>query len=174
MKHVIIVRKKYRLALGVFLVFILSLLSTYLIRRQILAVDQAVISLYQDRLLPARDLACVQERLYQNKLLLQEHLQANSPEIRLRLERQMQGHLQEMTKRMDQVAHTYLVKQEVQSLAHYLRDLRHYRQTQQRMLDLSNDGLKREAALLYMTEGQPLFRQLTRTLQTLAALQTSE
>ncbi|SDM47870.1 Four helix bundle sensory module for signal transduction [Catalinimonas alkaloidigena] len=174
MKHVVIFRKTYRLALGVLLVFVLSLLATSLIRRHVLAADRSVMSLYLDRLLPTRDLACVQERLYQNELLFQEHLHAPSPETRRRLEAQMQDHLREMDLYMTQFAHTYLIDQEVQSLAQYLRDLHQYQQQQQHLLALSNAGHTQEAALLYASESQPLFQQLTRTLQTLTSLQTSE
>jgi hypothetical protein len=171
--YVIGEKYKFRLALCVVALFGSSLLGMYFIRVNVNAADQSVKSLYQDRLVPAGDISVVQEKLYQNELLVQEHMDALATDAYSRAEHQVRRHDAEMDSLVDKFAHTLLVDQEVESLKKYRRYLFEHRQIQEQILSLSERGLKQEAAALYRNEGQPHFAQLMGMVHQLSSLQTS-
>ncbi len=171
--YVIGEKYKYRVALCLVVLFGNSLVGMYFIRENVDAADRSVKSLYQDRLVPAADISVVQEKLYQNELLVQEHLDAPAADAHSRAERQIRRHGAEMDSLVDKFAHTLLVDQEVESLKKYRRYVREHRDIQGQILDLSERGFKQEAAALYRNEGQPHFAQLMDTVHQLASVQTS-
>ena len=164
---------KYRLALCLVTLFGTSLLAMYFIRVNVNAADQTVKSLYKDRLVPAQDISFVQEKLYQNELLVQEHISATASAAHARAAHQVGRHGAEVDSLVDKFAHTFLVNQEVKSLEKYRRYLSVHRRTQGQILRLSEQGAKQEAAALYRNEGQRHFTQLMGTVHQLASLQTS-
>jgi hypothetical protein len=171
--YVIGEKYKYRFALCLVAIFGASLLGMYFIRMNVTAADQSVKSLYQDRLVPAGDISIVQEKLYQNELLVQEHIDAPAAGGHAQAAHQIRRHSAEMDSLVDKFAHTLLVNQEVESLKKYRRYLFMHRHIQGQILDLSERGFKQEAATLYRNEGQPRFAQLMDTVHQLASLQTS-
>ena len=164
---------KYRAALCLVALFGTSLLGMYFIRVNVNAADQTVKSLYRDRLVPAQDISEVQEKLYQNELLLQEHISAPAADAQLVVVHQIRRHGAEVDSLVDKFAHTLLVNKEVESLKKYRSYLAMHRRTQGQILDLSERGAKQEAAALYRNEGQWHFEQLMGTVHQLSSLQTS-
>jgi hypothetical protein len=164
---------KYRAALCLVALFGTSLLAMYFIRENVDAADRTVKSLYKDRLVPAQDISFVQEKLYQNELLVQEHISATAADVHTRAASRIGRHGAEVDSLVDKFAHTFLVNQEVKSLEKYRDYLSVHRHTQGQILRLSEQGAKREAAALYRDEGQRHFAQLMGTVHQLSSLQTS-
>jgi hypothetical protein len=173
MKWVFAIGERHRLALCLTVLFVVSLLATYFIQKDVAAADRSVRSLYKDRLVPAQDIAFVQERLYQNELLLQEHISAPSTVMHSQIRSQLQRHQVGIDSLVDKYAHTILVDKEVAWLKKYRIDLLAHRRMQQQILWLSEQGFIQQAAALYRNEGQGHFKQLMGTVQQLASLQTA-
>jgi hypothetical protein len=173
MKWVFAIGERHRLALCLTVIFVISLLATYFIQKDVAAADRSVRSLYKDRLVPAQDIAFVQERLYQNELLLQDHINASTTATYPQIENEIRQHSTGMDSLVNKFAHTILVDKEVESLKAYRSYLPAHRRTQQQILWLSVHGRKQEAATLYRSDGQRHFKQLMGTVQQLASLQTS-
>ncbi len=104
---------KYRAALCLVALFGTSLLAMYFIRENVDAADRTVKSLYKDRLVPAQDISFVQEKLYQNELLVQEHISATAADVHTRAASRIGRHGAEVDSLVDKFAHTFLVKQEL-------------------------------------------------------------
>lgn len=87
-------RNKIALALGA--VFLIIVLANWWVSYSMKQVSHQFKSVYQDRLVPALDIAAMQERYYQNLMLLEEHMQTQSREQERQLRARFLENLQEV------------------------------------------------------------------------------
>ncbi|WP_266205479.1 MCP four helix bundle domain-containing protein [Pontibacter kalidii] len=162
-------RNRIALALGI--VFLIILLANWFVSYSMTKVSGQFKSVYADRLVPALDISAMQERYYQNRLLLEEHLLATSPEEEQRIMAEIERHEAELDSLLRKFQATYLTTQESQDLQAYLEADRNYAKTQQTILVKSHTGDKAAAMALFRHEGMAAFQKLLQPLHALSQLQ---
>jgi hypothetical protein len=128
-------------------------------------------SVYQDRLVPALDIAAMQERYYQNRMLLEEHLKTEEEVQLLYIEESLQQHALEIDSLAAKYEATYLTNQETKDLNAFKEAVKHLTAAQQQVLILSREKKKSAAAALYKAEVVPAFNELLNPMHALSKLQ---
>lgn len=93
MRRIIKNKERQKTALALCAVFVIIVLANWWVSYSMTRVSSQFASVYHDRLVPALDIAAMQERYYQNRMLLEEHLQAEDTAQQQRLEGSLQQHI---------------------------------------------------------------------------------
>ena len=75
MNRIIKNKERQKIAIALCAVFVIIVLANWWVSHSMTQVSSQFASVYHDRLVPALDLAAMQERYYQNRMLLEEHLE---------------------------------------------------------------------------------------------------
>lgn len=165
------IRERNKIALALGAVFLIIVLANWWVSYSMKQVSTQFKSVYQDRLVPALDIAAMQERYYMNLMLLEEHMQAPSEEQELQLEASFAQNLKEVDSLLAKYENTYLTPQEAQNLQTFKEALRQLTQLQHTAMHISKSGDKTAAVNLYKTEVVPSFNQVLLPLHALSQLQ---
>ncbi|MDX5436348.1 MAG: MCP four helix bundle domain-containing protein, partial [Pontibacter sp.] len=160
-----------RIAFALAAVFLIIVLANWLVSYNMTQVSRQFKSVYADRLVPALDISAMQERYYQNRLLLEEHLLADEQEVQQVILSEIEANERELDSLVLKFQATYLTNQESQDLKDYIKADTKYRKVQQTILILSHTGDKAGAATLYKEDGRVAFQNLLRPLHALSSLQ---
>ena len=107
MNRIIKNKERQKIALALCAVFVIIVLANWWVSHSMTQVSSQFASVYHDRLVPALDLAAMQERYYQNRMLLEEHLLAEEPAQQQRIEKQLQQYTAESAGYIYQVIYTW-------------------------------------------------------------------
>ncbi|MCX2741878.1 MCP four helix bundle domain-containing protein [Pontibacter anaerobius] len=160
-----------RIALALGFVFLLILLANWLVSYNMTKVSSQFKSVYADRLVPALDISAMQERYYQNRLLLEEHLLTDAQEEEQRIMQAIEQNEVELDSLLRKFQATYLTKQETKDLDMYRQAARQYAKAQQTILVMSHTGDKGAALKLFRKEGMAAFQEVLQPLHALSHLQ---
>jgi hypothetical protein len=173
MKRVFVFKEKFRLALCLTVIFAVSLLAGYFIHINVAQADESLGSLYRDRIIPTKDIFEIQNRLYENQMLLLELINTVTQGEADQIGGQLEGNNEVIDSLVSKFEKTLLVPKESWALAQYHHLVKDYRGNQQVLLQLSRQGSKREAALLYHQQAHASFTAVSHTVQQLASLQAT-
>jgi hypothetical protein len=171
MKWLFVIKERYKIAVYLTAIFVVSIAANLFERTQVNDIDKSIISMYNDRIIPAKDISSMLSSLYKNQLLLQEHIHATTEQDYLRLEANMQANYQAIDSLTERFAKTFLVDTEVVALNHYKSKIARSRTMQDKIIALSREGLKEESYHSYQEIGQPTFQQTIDLLNQLADIQ---
>jgi len=160
-----------RIALALSFVFLIIMAANWFVSYSMTKVSGQFKSVYADRLVPALDISTMQERYYQNRLLLEEHLLATTGEEEQRILQEIAQNEADLDSLLQKFQATYLTTQENSDLQHYLQAGKDYAKTQQAILDMSQDGDKPAALAMFREEGMAAFQELLKPLHALSQLQ---
>ena len=164
-------RQRRRLGFALGSVFLVIVLANWWVGLSMMQVKGQFTSVYQDRLVPALDIAAMQERYYQNYMLLEDHLQTTSPVELLALEQDLQAHVHEIDSLASKYEATYLTNQEKESLLQYKEAVQHLTALQLQTIELSHEGNKEAAVQLFRSEVVPAFTALLQPMHAMSQLQ---
>jgi len=173
MNNHFILKEKLRLALCLVIIFAVSLLANYFIHQNVAKADKSLLSIYHDRLIPAQDIFGIGNKIYENELLLQAHINAASYQKYQEIGKEIAINNAAIDSLINKFGQTLLVKKEVTALEKYSSLVNSYLANQKNILALSEQGFKGEAEDLYKNKGQGYAAQLLNTVKQLASLQTS-
>ncbi|ARS35069.1 MCP four helix bundle domain-containing protein [Pontibacter actiniarum] len=165
------IKQRDRIALALAAVFLIIVLANWFVNYSMTQVSGQFRSVYEDRLVPALDISAMQERYYQNRLLVEEHLLSQDPALQKQLAQEIRANEAELDSLVLKFKHTYLTSQEQQDLQAFLQADRQFRDTQQAILARSHAGDKPAATDMYKKEGAQAFQQLLEPLHALSQLQ---
>lgn len=165
------IRERNKVALALGAVFLIIVLANWWVSYSMQAVSTQFRSVYHDRLIPALDIAAMQERYYQNLMLLEEHMQADSEEQELHLQAKFIQNMTEVDSLLAKYETTYLTDKEAADLQQFKAALRQLTQLQYAAMELSKSSDKAAAASMYSKEVVPAFNQMLLPLHALSQLQ---
>ena len=171
MKRIIKDKERQKIALALCAVFVIIIVANWWVSCSMTQVSSQFASVYHDRLVPALDIAAMQERYYQNRMLLEEHLQEDDPAQEQRIEESLQQHIREIDSLSTKYEATYLTNQETKDLEQYKHAVKRLTAAQARFIELSSGDNKSAAADLYEAEVVPAFNQLLMPMHALSKLQ---
>lgn len=154
--------------------FILMIASGMISSLGITRITNKFFSMYRDRLEPAMDISYIIEKMYQNRLLLEEHVTEIGPETFRQIEFDIYKNNNFIDSLINKYAETYLIPDEVRILNLYQNSIESYRKLETTIIGLSRDGLHEEALTLYTGESFNSFRKTIEPLESLEQTQLKE
>lgn len=152
------------------LVFVILFTATNL-KTEVRDMDQTISSLYADRLQPAVDLVYISESLHAKRLLLENQFVTASPLSPSGLLAQLNGHNQQIQKRISQYEKTKLTANETTWLNAFRKKWAHSQRIERSIQDLLLDGQPHEARQVFYGPGTLVFKHSVQALQNLAQIQ---
>lgn len=126
-------------------------------------------SIFEDRLIPSSDLAKMQEEFYQNRMALLEML------VQLQNNKQIIKGIRKKNLDIDQItvkiSKTYLTAEEEAALNKFYRQVKEYRDLEEEIIKLIEQGKAAAALELYSNQSLPVFGQLLATMRDLEYIQ---
>lgn len=126
------VKQKSKIAIFLFGVMVCTLLIRVLEDKSIKAMNNAFVSMYNDRLIPATDLFYLAENLYAKRYLIETMVEEKSPEIKVGLIKKLGTHDANINTLIAKYEKTFLTPQEKK----YLEELKAELKTNHDMEDL--------------------------------------
>lgn len=160
-----------RIALALAFVFLIIVLANWFVSYSMIKVSQRFESVYADRLVPALDISAMQEKYYQNRLLLEEHLLATTAKEEKQIMQQIEQNETDLDSLLHKFRATYLTSQESEDLKEYLKAGERYSKVQQTILVMSHTQDKATAKAMFRQEGMQSFQELLLPLHALSQLQ---
>ncbi|RAU83191.1 MCP four helix bundle domain-containing protein [Pontibacter arcticus] len=162
-------RSKIALALGA--TFILITMAYWFVSYTVNQVGSQFKSVYYDRLVPALDIATIQERFYQNRLLLEEHILTSETDEMQAFENGMAQNASDIDSVLTKFKATELTAQEKLDLDELLLTKTKLETLQKAILVQSSAGNKEAALADYNGTSQTAFLDLLKPLHALSKLQ---
>ncbi|MGD1841791.1 MAG: MCP four helix bundle domain-containing protein [Thermonemataceae bacterium] len=117
-------------------------------------------AMYYDRLYPAVEMAKITEKLYENRLNVEEHLVTLNKGKMQVIEREIFRNHQVIDSLIEKYAGTALVDNEKVSLINYQREVFAYTKIENDILTLSRNGQKTQALKMFSSEGFEEFKRM--------------
>ncbi|MFD1140643.1 MCP four helix bundle domain-containing protein [Larkinella insperata] len=153
-------------------VLVVIVLTSISMRNSVKDMDQAMKTVYQDRLQPAIEVLYLSENLHTKRHLLDTYLGAQQPSVRL-LHAQLKQRDDTMKRILREFEKTVLVKDEVKHLQSFKTSLSRYAQLEHTVVGLQQAGQHQTALELFNQQGASLFRQGIHSLHELAQIQAT-
>ncbi|WP_129713942.1 MCP four helix bundle domain-containing protein [Pedobacter sp. SYP-B3415] len=166
-------RNKVRVALLLFCVMGCILLIRILEDKSVESINEAFVSMYKDRLVPATDLYFVGEQLHAKERALSHALLYTGGNSTVDPGRQLRQSNIIIDSLLVKYSRTYLVKAEQQQLQLFKEQSKRERQAEAAVLTLYRSGERSAALKLYETEARNYARQSSAHLSRLIAIQHS-
>lgn len=164
-------KKRNKVALAFLAVFLMIVLTNWVVSYSMEQVGKKFETLYQDRLVPSLDISEILERYYQNRMLLEEHVLATNTASHDSLQQLIVANTAKIDSLVTKYEKTYLVAQEQENLTAYKTRFTELVQVQDQIIDLSAKGEKAQAQRLYSSSGQIAFQNLLDPLHQLIRVQ---
>jgi len=169
------VKNKMTIAIMLFCIMACSILIRILEDKNIKDMNNAFISMYNDRLIPATDLFYLAENVYAKRYFLEEALY-NSDSILID-HNYLKGRLGLANTNIDSLIRkyeqTYLISQEKKQLDELKVQLTETRKIENMVLDYSDQRLTKAARNLFENQGKTAFNATRQKLTELTKIQTS-
>lgn len=172
MKISLLLTQKVKVAALLFLVMAFIVLFSLRVDNRAHHMDEAVTTVYKDRLQPALIIVYLSENLHAKRILLNNHLSEHS-----RLSSaEVKAKLTEFDTRNDKLVgdfeQTVLTRNEAAVLAEFKEDLATNARIERTVLQRADDEKRELAAALYNKDGLSIFRQSIQNLHILAQIQS--
>jgi len=164
-------KKRNKVALAFLAVFLMIVLTNWVVSYSMEQVANKFETIYQDRLVPSLDISEILERYYQNRMLLEEHVLATKATSHDSLQQLIVANSGIIDSLVTKYEKTYLVAQEQENLAAYKKRFNELVQVQDKIIILSAQGQKAKAQQLYSSSGQTAFQNLLDPLHQLIRVQ---
>lgn len=173
MRWTYFIRQKLKVAFLLFCIMACSVLIRVLEDKNVKNISKALLSMYDDRLVPASDIFYMTEHLYAKKFLMFQLVNDSTPSTATlaQLARQMEQHNRQIDSLLNKYEKTYLVDQEKRYLEEFKKQLNHYFVLEGQFFEVSSLGLSQRIATYRADGGVALDRTLER-LSALERLQT--
>jgi hypothetical protein len=153
---------------GVFLLLfslfiILGLFSTSGFDR----ISESFKSMYEDRLIPSLDIGNLLFRVYENRVILENHITSTDSKERQYYQSQIFRNRYSIDSLVSHIANTYLVPEEKADLGKFKSALQVFRLEESAILKLSNNGNIDSALLVLTHRGDSLFHAAVMPLRLL-------
>jgi hypothetical protein len=127
--------------------------------------------MYNDRIIPAKDISMILGNLYKNQLLLQEHIHSSTAPRYSQIEKELRLNNQKSDSLVVRFAKTLLVDEEAAELSKYKTKITVYRAMQYDSITMSSKGLKTQAVSHYHRYVEHTFAGLIEHMHRLADIQ---
>ncbi|MCJ8163633.1 MCP four helix bundle domain-containing protein [Pontibacter sp. E15-1] len=164
-------RQRYKIALALCAIFVIIVLANWWVSYSMTRVSRQFASVYHDRLVPALDLAAMQEHYYQGMTLLERHLQAPDPGQQRQLEAQLRQHHTDIDSIAAKYEATYLTPRETTVLQQYKAAANRLMEVQLKTVRLSSAAETSAAVKLREQKVDPAFMAVLNPLHALRQLQ---
>ncbi|WP_299821944.1 MCP four helix bundle domain-containing protein [uncultured Pontibacter sp.] len=161
-------RDKIALALG--FIFLVIVLSNWFMNYSMKQVSGQFKSVYEDRLIPALDIAAIMERSYKNHLLLEEHILEGDRNTKNELNLAIKNNQYEIDSILVKFEATYLTDKERQNLESY-KKAQHSLVNVQKAILAESSNFDTAARKSYNTTGKAAFQQVLNPLHDLSEIQ---
>ena len=165
------IHERNKVAIALCAVFVIIVLANWWTSFSMQQVNSQFKSVYQDRLVPSLNITAMQERYYQNLILLEDHMETQSEEQELQLHANFMQNLAEVDSLLAKYQTSYLTQKEATDLQKLKSAVKKLTQLQLKALDLSHTRDKAAAATMYKSEVVPAFNQMLLPLHALSQLQ---
>lgn len=171
MRWIYLIKERYKLAVYLTAIFVSIIIANLLEKSQANEVDKSLISMYNDRIIPAKDISAMLGNLYKNQLLLQEHIHSSGTIRYSEIERELEINDEKSDSLTVKFAKTFLVDEEATELNKYKNKIDAYRAIQNEIVTLSRQGMKTEAVAYYHQHSRHTFQGLITHIDKLADIQ---
>ncbi|MEJ5996520.1 MCP four helix bundle domain-containing protein [Pedobacter sp. Du54] len=158
------VKQKSKIAIFLFGVMICTLLIRVLEDKSIKEMNNAFVSMYNDRLIPATDLFYLAENLYAKRYLIESKIQEKS-ESKIELIKKLGIHDANINSLIAKYEKTFLTPQEKKYLDELKRQLKANNQLENKLLNTSTDVTKEEFRKQTTTSFNAIAKKLTELTQ---------
>lgn len=165
------IEQRSKIALALCATFVLITMAYWFVSYTVNQVGSQFKSVYYDRLVPALDIATIQERFYQNRLLLEEHILTSETEEMNTFESGMSQNASDIDSVLTKFKATELTAQEKLDLDELLLTKTKLETLQKAILVQSSAGNKEAALADYNGTSQTAFLELLKPLHALSKLQ---
>ncbi|WP_165447020.1 MULTISPECIES: MCP four helix bundle domain-containing protein [Olivibacter] len=173
MKWTYFIRQKLKVAFLLFCIMACSVLIRVLEDKNVKSISNALLSMYDDRLVPASDIFYMTEHLYAKKFLMLQFLNDTTPSAVSieQLAGRMKYHNQFIDSLLNKYEKTYLVDKEKMYLEGFKKQLAHYMSLENHLLGVSEIGLQQRVTK-YREGGEDALDRTIAGLSALERLQT--
>jgi hypothetical protein len=173
MKLAYSIKQKTKIAFLLFLIMACTILIRLLEDRSIQKMEKAFTSLYNDRLIPATDIFYLSEKLYAKRFLLETFVHNDQNTLSVaQLSQKLKVYDQEIDVLLQKYEQTFLVKNEQNHLADLKTKLAENRKLEKNMLRSANQLGKSQLRMLFDTDAEQSFTDISAILFQLTKIQT--
>ncbi|GHB67306.1 MCP four helix bundle domain-containing protein [Persicitalea jodogahamensis] len=172
MKISLLVTQKVKVAALLLLVMVFVVLFSLRVDNRAHHMDEAVTTVYKDRLQPALIIVYLSENLHAKRILLDNYFGEYSRTPLAELKIQLSDYDTKNDKLVADFEHTILTRNEAAVLAEFKADLAANTRLERRVLQQAENEKRQLAAVLYNREGIKAFRKSIQNLHVLAQIQS--
>jgi methyl-accepting chemotaxis protein len=114
----------------------------------------------KDQLIPAVEAAKIAEKLYQNRLNIEEHIAVNSPRLYVEIENNINKNNKQIDSLMVIYSEIYTLRDRDDNLLKYRNQLNKYRGLEKQVIQLSRKEDKAQAQVLFLGQSVDYFQKL--------------
>jgi len=172
MKWSFVIQEKLKAAFLLGGIMALIVLISYLSNDNVNGLARSFNSIYKDRLMPAIDIIHLTEGLYSKRLLLGNHLLAESGQSESELIESLSHHDQKIDSLLTAYEQTYLVEKESVSFMALKNRIAEYALLEKVIVNFSSTGFKQEGIKLFEGKGSEVFQHTISRLNELTTIQS--
>lgn len=139
------------------IIVVIGLLGAWFINRVVKTSSEA-----RDELLPAFKASQVVEKLYQNRLSVEDHIVGSNPNTYAKIEQEILKNYAEIDSIMVDYTdiYQYSNRNAGDNMLKHSRDIKDYQQLEQQVLRLSREGEKQQALVIFIGQSAQKFQQI--------------
>lgn len=171
MKDLFYVTNHVKIALGLFVLLSIIVLTSLLEKQKLKTVERNVLSIFADRLVPATDIFFISDQLYKRRLSLQNFiLSPESVDINSLSNKSQEKVIDSLLQKYQK---TYLIESEEVCLKDLTNKWEEYKVQEENILNLSKNNQHVEAKAVFNSRSKMLFNRIITDLQLLTTIQSS-
>lgn len=173
MKWSFVIQQKLKAALLLATIMATVLVSNLLINNTMKDMGNSFSSIYQDRLIPARDIVYLTENLYMKRLILEKYLLSDKDSNPAAISSALGIHNHIIDTLITSFEKTYLVDQESKSLVSFKERVKEYSQLEKSVISSISDGDSLTGKAIFEGNGAETFQQTINHLNDLIQIQST-
>jgi len=162
-----------RIIISFLVVLVLLNALTIITSRNLSGFSDDFKSMLEDRLIPASDLSKIQERLYRNRINLEELVFMSGFESKDHLIQELKVNHTAIDSIKARYANTYLTEDEVHSLHDFNQLIDHHREIENKIIKYLQRENQEAASNMYLEQSGSPFEELMETIRSLDRIQLS-
>ena len=173
MRWTFIIQQKFKVALLLFCVMMLIIVTNIISRKNAGDISRSFHSMYNDRLIPATDIFYLAENLFNKRLLLESYLISENGNDIHEVKSRINHHNQVVDSLVSAFEKTYLVDEEYHFLKDFKEKVEKYSTIENRILDKSEFFSKESGLVIFQEQGKETFHCTIENLEKLTQIQSS-
>ncbi len=134
-------RQRYRMAMALAVGFVLIFAASWFVNHTIGKINEEFKSVYDDRLVPAADIARLVERFYQNQILLEQHLHVQSATEKASIQQEVEQHNKTIAQLIAKYSVTYFTEKEEAYFKEFASANKQLQNLQTQILESDNQSI---------------------------------